>query len=78
MEHIAMPNLIAGQKVVPEYIQGGADPAHMAAAALKLMDEGPERAAMLKGLAEVKARMGGPGASRKVAELAHNLIMESP
>jgi lipid-A-disaccharide synthase len=77
IEHIAMPNLIAGHKLVPEFIQDQADPAKMADTALRLLEDGPERAKMMQGLAEIKARMGGPGASRKVAELARNLITET-
>ena len=72
-----MPNLIAGKKVVPEFIQHGAAPRDMATAALELIDEGPRRQDMLADLALVKQRMGGPGASRKVAELAYNIIMEN-
>ncbi len=76
VEHIAMPNLIAGRRLVPELIQGRATPASVAEAGLELLDDGPARREMLEGLAEVRRRMGGVGASGRVAEMALELMEE--
>lgn len=76
VDFIAMPNLIAGREVVPELIQGRAGPKAVAAEGLPLLDDGPKRREMIAGLNEVKKRMGGPGASQKVAEMAHEMILE--
>jgi lipid-A-disaccharide synthase len=74
VEHIAMPNLVAGRRLLPELIQGEATPEAVAAEGLALLDDGPRRQEMLEGLGEVKTAMGGPGATRRVAELAVQIM----
>jgi lipid-A-disaccharide synthase len=61
----SLPNLIANREVVPECLQTGPGP--VAEAALELMEDGPRRSAMISGLAEVRAAVGGPGASERAA-----------
>ncbi len=61
----SLPNLIAGREVVPEFLQGS--PETIAAAAIPLLDETPERGELLAGLDEIKRLMGEPGASRNAA-----------
>ena len=34
----------------------------------------PERTAQLDGIAEVKAKLGGPGAARRAAEIARSFL----
>ncbi|MHB8766501.1 MAG: lipid-A-disaccharide synthase [Deferrisomatales bacterium] len=63
---IALPNLVAGRRVVPELVQPAA-PA-VAAEADRLLGDGPERGQMLRDLAEVRARLGTPGASERAAQ----------
>jgi lipid-A-disaccharide synthase len=66
--HVALVNLIAGRAVVPELLQHRASPRRMAAELERLLHDGPARAAQLQGFAEVRSRLGAPGASRRVAE----------
>lgn len=63
---IALPNLVAGREIVPEFIQTGPEPVAQAAAAL--LAEGPARAAMLQGLAGVRRALGPAGASDRAAQ----------
>jgi lipid-A-disaccharide synthase len=73
--HIALANLIAGARVAPEMVQDAATPRGLADALLPLLDEGsPERRAMVEGLSTIRAKLGGPGASRRVAEIAGELL----
>ena len=66
--HFAMVNLIAGRQVVSELIQGDFTPERVAAEALAVLDD-PARVSRIKqDLAEVRSRLGGPGASRRAAE----------
>jgi lipid-A-disaccharide synthase len=73
--HIALANLIAEERVAPEFVQDAATPDALAAALLPLLDaDSPERAAMLGGLSRIQGRLGGAGASERVAALAAELI----
>ncbi|MCF8041186.1 MAG: lipid-A-disaccharide synthase [Desulfarculaceae bacterium] len=74
VEYIAMPNLIAGRELMPELIQGEATPEKVAAEALSLLDDDQQRGRVIQGLNEVRAKLGGPGASRRVAELALEIM----
>lgn len=76
VEHIAMPNLIAGRRLLPELIQGEATPEKVAAEALALLADDQRRGQVIQGLNEVRAKLGGPGASRRVAELALGMMEE--
>jgi lipid-A-disaccharide synthase len=67
--HFAMVNLIAGRAVVPEVMQADFTPEKVAAEAAALLDE-PERYARARqDLAEVRRRLGEPGASARAATL---------
>jgi lipid-A-disaccharide synthase len=51
-------------------------PERVAATLLPLLEaESPARSAALAGLAEVRARLGTPGASRRVAEMIAQLLV---
>jgi lipid-A-disaccharide synthase len=66
---VAMANLVAGREIVPELLQGAANPEAMAARLAPLLRGGEEREAMLQGLAEAARALGGPGASARVVEV---------
>ena len=63
-----MVNLIAGETIVPELIQDAFTPAKVADEAVSLLTDRGRIAAVREGLARVRARLGGPGASRRAAE----------
>lgn len=72
---IGLVNLVAGRQVAPELVQGAVTPQALAAAVLPLLDPGsPERVAQLEGCAEVRRRLGGPGAAMRAAAIARDLL----
>lgn len=66
--HFALVNLLAGRALVPELLQREASPERMASEIERLLGDGPARAEQLRGLEEVRASLGTPGAPRRVAE----------
>ncbi len=64
----AMVNLVAGRKVVPELIQDDFTPERVAAEALRVLTDPAHAARVRAELRDVKARLGGRGASRRAAQ----------
>jgi lipid-A-disaccharide synthase len=75
LPNIALVNIVADRRVVPEFIQDELRADRVAPALLTLLDEGAaERIVMLKALAEVRERMGQPGAAHRVAAMVDGLV----
>jgi lipid-A-disaccharide synthase len=70
----AMVNLIAGQRVVVELIQDACTPEAVAAEAVRLLTDREYSNRMVAALAEVKRRLGGPGASDRAAQAILELV----
>jgi len=56
--HVAMANLIAGKRVVPELIQHDFTAANIAEQLESLLPDGPARESMMRELAEVREKLG--------------------
>ncbi|MGE5850500.1 MAG: lipid-A-disaccharide synthase [Candidatus Methylomirabilota bacterium] len=67
VRHIGLPNLVAGQEIVPELLQLQATPERLAAAASEILSSPERRARMRIALAEVRGRLGMPGATERAA-----------
>jgi lipid-A-disaccharide synthase len=73
VDFIAMPNILAGRKVVPELIQGQVNPRNLVRAAENLMVE-PLRTETREALLGLRARLGEPGAAARVAAIALDMM----
>jgi lipid-A-disaccharide synthase len=74
VENVAMVNLIAGRRLVPELIQENCTAENIAAETLALLTN-PERAdETRRGLKDVRAKLGGPGASGRAAEAVLEVV----
>jgi lipid-A-disaccharide synthase len=74
VDDVAMVNLIAGRRIVPELIQDECTPESIAAETLSLLGD-PQRAAIMRAsLAEVRGTLGSPGASGRAAEAVLEVV----
>ena len=70
----AMVNLIAGKQVVPELVQKDFTPARLAGEAIRLLDSPEACTEMRRGLAEVREKLGPPGAVERAADLITGML----
>jgi len=68
VENVAMVNLIAGRRIVPELIQDDCTAERIAAEALSFLSDRQRAEDTRRALADVRAKLGGPGASGRAAE----------
>ena len=75
--HIGLVNLIAEDRIMPELIQKEASPDAICKVAFDIISDADRYIAMCEALLAVRRKLGQPGASGKVAQIARRL-MEGP
>jgi lipid-A-disaccharide synthase len=73
VNHLAMPNILAGREIVPELLQNRVNGRNLVRAAENLMVE-PLRTETREALLAVRARLGEPGAAARVAAIALEMM----
>jgi lipid-A-disaccharide synthase len=74
VQHIGLPNIVAGRAIVPELFQGDVTGPGLAAAAWPLLSSPEHRQAALAGLRLVRERLGRGGAAARAATLAAEMM----
>ena len=64
---IGLVNIVAGRPIVPEFIQGGMTVRNIADAVGRFLDDGAQASRIRGELSVVREKLGGPGASDRVA-----------
>jgi lipid-A-disaccharide synthase len=68
VKDVALPNLVAGRRVVPELIQSECTPARIAAELGRYLDEPGRVASVRRDLDDVRRALGGPGVYERAAD----------
>ncbi len=68
VKHVAMPNILTGRELLPELLQTACTPESLARETLRLL-KSPGLDALRAELTGLRARLGGPGASRRAARV---------
>jgi len=74
VKYAGLVNLIADKEIAPELIQHDASAGNIAANVSKLLNDDSRLQNVKDELLKVRAALGGPGASQRVAEIALNMI----
>ena len=72
--HLALPNLLLGEAVVPELLQGLARPERIVSECISLLS-GPKRQRQLEAFERVRSQLGEPGASGRAARIAEEMLV---
>lgn len=72
---ISLPNILLERSLIPELIQSEATSHSMLHSLRSLLNDTPERAFQLEGFAELRAKLGGAGASSRAAEVITDIII---
>jgi lipid-A-disaccharide synthase len=71
---VAMPNVLAGRRIVPELIQDDLTPDRIAAETVSLLTDRRRRDTMTAALRDVREQLGPPGASGRAAEAILDVV----
>ncbi len=77
IRHLAMPNLLAGETVLPELVQDAATPDAIVTAALELLRNEPRRRDIRLRLLALARQLGEPGTSNRAARAILDLLPPS-
>ena len=78
VDYLSMPNLLAGEPIYPEFIQGRATAANIADAASLILANPRQRLRVQEKLAAAIRSLGGPGAARRAAAAVVKLLRGNP
>jgi len=74
VDHIGLVNIVAGRRIVPELIQDDVTPDKIADAVTSMLTDPVYYTRIRADLAEMKTRLGEPGASKRAASVVRELL----
>jgi lipid-A-disaccharide synthase len=74
LQHVGLPNIVAGEEVAPELLQDALTPAALAERLAPWLDDPAAAAAQSARLAVVRSKLAGPGASECAAQLLAGML----
>ncbi len=77
VNHIGMVNIIAGETVVPELVQGEMTAERILGESRVILENSELRQRMVSKLAKVREKLGSPGAAGRVAEIALSMMAQN-
>lgn len=72
--HIGLVNLVAGEQLVPEFVQNGASPENIASAVGNMLKDTDQLNRLKRQLFGLRDVLGGTGASDQVADIAFDML----
>ncbi|MGB8656683.1 MAG: lipid-A-disaccharide synthase [Candidatus Zixiibacteriota bacterium] len=76
--HVALANVVAGKRIVPEFIQKKAVPHRIADEMYDILNDKNRYKVMQDELQKVKGRLGEAGASKKAAQIVAEMLVSEP
>jgi len=74
VEHFGLPNIVAGARIVPEFLQDMASPQALSDEALRVLNDSAYAAEIRAGLQKVHDKLGEAGCSMRVAEMLFDIL----
>ena len=78
VDHVAMVNLIADKRVVPELIQSEFNAERLIEESRLLLNDRERYRSVVDELARLREKLGSPGAAERVADLAFSMMQQKP
>jgi len=74
--HIGLVNIMAGERIVPELLQGEANPENIGRCVLDILNSNEKMRDIKNRLSGITEQLGSPGASKRAAESIYQMLEE--
>lgn len=78
IEHVGLPNIVAGKEIVREFLQHDATADNLAGEAIRLLEDEQYALNMRNQLGQMQRKLGEPGCSERVARMLSELLSVMP